>query len=462
MKRWPRAPLIPVLLLALACAGEGTKPSEPEGELTGVWRTEGYGHLLAIDVELARFYEETAISCLPSWELEVGPASTDNAEAVLAMPAHGLLIEVQAGDGVDERWLRLDGLASRRRLTRIDELPARCLAPAPSDPLSVFDVFRQTFAEHYPFFEMKGVDWSAVGERERRRLTAQSSPEELFEVLQNMLEPLEDAHTYLSAGDLDRGFGGRRPDPNPLSEESVARAFEIVDTSYLSAPPEALCNSQIFVGRLGDGVRYLRLRSFANYGDDYRLGLRCLETALDRLLTEPETIAGVILDIRVNDGGADPYGLAIASRLASSEYLAYTKETRNDPDDPGRWSAGQPSYVRPSGALSFTGPVVLLTGQRSVSAAETFTMALMGREPTVLRIGQSTQGVFSDVLSRTLPNGWRFGLPNERFLTSDGRSFDGPGVPPDVEVPVFAAEDLSTGVDRALEAAVGELTSGHS
>ena len=87
---------------------------------------------------------------------------------------------------------------------------------------------------------------------------------------------------------------------------------------------------------------------------------------------------------------------------------------------------------------------MLLTGVLSISAAETFTQALMHRTPKVTRVGENTQGVFSDVLVRSLPNGWRFGLPNERFIT-DGKTWDGPGIPPDVEVPVFAKADLDAG-----------------
>jgi hypothetical protein len=54
-------------------------------------------------------------------------------------------------------------------------------------------------------------------------------------------------------------------------------------------------------------------------------------------------------------------------------------------------------------------------------------MALLGRKPVVSRIGENTQGVFSDVLTRHLPNGWSFGLPNEIYLTEDGKAFDGLG-----------------------------------
>ena len=65
--------------------------------------------------------------------------------------------------------------------------------------------------------------------------------------------------------------------------------------------------------------------------------------------------------------------------------------------------------------------------------------------------------MFSDVLGRTLPNGWEFGLPNELFLTEDGRYFDGPGIPPDIEVPVFRDADLEAGRDPALERAMAHL-----
>src|SRR5262249_28495731 len=64
-----------------------------------------------------------------------------------------------------------------------------------------------------------------------------------------------------------------------------------------------------------------------------------------------------------------------------------------------------------------------------VSAGETFTLALMDRKPHVLRIGSNTQGVFSDVLNRNLPDGWRFRLPNEIYLTSHGEAFDAIGIP---------------------------------
>jgi C-terminal processing protease CtpA/Prc len=206
---------------------------------------------------------------------------------------------------------------------------------------------------------------------------------------------------------------------------------------------------------LGDGLGYLRILSFSGYVKDggFAEGQAALEAALDEIFADPPT-RGLVIDVRINFGGADPYGLAIASRLASREYLAYTKEARADALDRTRWTPGDPSLVAPSPRPGFRGPVVELIGPLTISAGETFTQALMGRVPRVLRLGEHTQGVFSDVLGRRLPNGWRFGLPNEVFRTPEGRTFDGPGIPPDLEIAVFADDDVTAGQDRALEKAV--------
>jgi hypothetical protein len=136
------------------------------------------------------------------------------------------------------------------------------------------------------------------------------------------------------------------------------------------------------------------------------------------------------------------------------QYLAYAKVARNNLDGALRFTEPQEVWVMPSTRPYFHGPVVLLIGPDTVSAGETFTMALMEREPHVTRIGLNTQGVFSDVLRRTLPNGWRFQLPNEKYLTKDRQSFDGMGVPPEIRTPFFSPGDIERGRDSALEAAL--------
>jgi C-terminal processing protease CtpA/Prc len=211
---------------------------------------------------------------------------------------------------------------------------------------------------------------------------------------------------------------------------------------------------------LRDSIGYLRVTGFGGYvrHGDYAAWLRALDTALDTIFADTRGWRGLVLDVRLNGGGADPLGLAIASRLTTTPYVAYSKVARADPTDPSKMTAPQPSIVRPSPRPGWHGPIVELTSRYSVSAAETFTQALMGRRPAIERVGENTQGVFSDVLGRTLPNGWRFGLPNELFLTAQETSFDGPGIPPTIPVATFAKPDLDAGRDPPLERALALLS----
>jgi C-terminal processing protease CtpA/Prc len=80
----------------------------------------------------------------------------------------------------------------------------------------------------------------------------------------------------------------------------------------------------------------------------------------------------------------------------------------------------------------------------------------LNRSPRVVRMGENTQGVFSDVLGRHLPNEWVFRLPNERFVTG-GKAYDGAGIPPDVQIAVFPKSDLDASRDGALVSALQRL-----
>jgi C-terminal processing protease CtpA/Prc len=211
--------------------------------------------------------------------------------------------------------------------------------------------------------------------------------------------------------------------------------------------------------RVNETTGYLRILSFSGYSKErgFANGLAALETALDEIFSDPK-LKALVIDVRINFGGDDGYGLEIASRLATADYLAYTKVARADPVDRNKWTPEDPSMVRPSARPGFRGPVVELIGPLTISAGETFTQALMGRSPHIVRIGENTQGVFSDVLGRRLPNGWRFGLPNEIYRTADGTTFDLVGIPPDIEVPVFADADVAAGKDPAMARALEILS----
>jgi len=459
----------PALYVALALAVTGFACQATETTLEGLWLSNGYGSFAEITPTTVTLYEITAISCLPVGD-DVAAASQGSDGSWRLTFSNGAAGTLTPESESTAR-LQPTGTVSYRTFRRVAERPPVCGEPIQNTPLTNFDVFWTTYKEHYPFFELKDVEWDALRAAVRPQITEATEPEVLFDLLAEMIAPLEDVHTSISAEELKRHFQGFRPDPElpgaasvaaawALLEERFDTALEIVESRYLEGELHSFCQDHLRFGQLPDGLVYVWLDRESGYTDrpGFAAQLESFEEALDTVFTKAGEARGLILDVRKNFGGSDVLSLALASRLAEEDYRAYAKVARLDPDNPDRRTPPQERYVRVSSRPGFHGPVVQLIGPYTVSAGETLTQALMGREPRILRVGENTQGVFSDVLGRRLPNGWRFGLPNELFLTIEGKSFDGPGIPPDERVPVFRAEDLDAGRDPALEKAIELLS----
>jgi hypothetical protein len=450
------------MLLAAALAA-GAAQQAPS--LDGVWRTQGYGYVIEIKGPTLRAFEVTATTCVPGFTALRDATAIAGREATFKTEDGGVLF-IRAGGADDHKLLHREGSASDMRIDRLTRLPAVCDHPTPNTPADNFEVFARTWAEHYISFDLKKTDWAEVVEANRSKVTPKTTAAELFDIFEGMISPFNDTHTFIRAPELKRQFqklrlGTDRVVKGGFAEfrsKGVPSLLAVTDRAYIRTPLRKWCNEQLQYGHLDDATGYLRILSFSGYSKEggFAAGLEDLEAALDAIFSDP-TLKGLVIDVRINFGGADPYGLAIASRLATSEYLAYTKEARADAIDRNKWTPGDPSRVRPSSRPGFRGPVVELIGPLTISAGETFTQALMGRMPHVTRIGENTQGVFSDVLGRRLPNGWRFGLPNEVFRSPEGTTFDGTGIPPDIAVPVFADDDVAAGKDPAMAKALQVL-----
>ncbi|MEZ4311447.1 MAG: S41 family peptidase [Polyangiaceae bacterium] len=111
--------------------------------------------------------------------------------------------------------------------------------------------------------------------------------------------------------------------------------------------------------------------------------------------------------------------------------------------------------VTPQANPSFTGPIALLVGPGTVSAAENFSTMLVdaGRVTTIGRQSASTNGNITGV---QLPGGFAFSFTgmDVRHADAEESVFHGTGIVPDIEVAVSAA-DFAGGVDPEVEAAIG-------
>jgi|GEM_PF-316443 len=207
-----------------------------------------------------------------------------------------------------------------------------------------------------------------------------------------------------------------------------------------------------FLCELPDGVLRINLDSF---GSDATI--KQFEEAFEKILTA----RGLILDLRDNGGGSSGVGYAILKRLIDEpvegshwktrQYLpAFRAWGREE-----QWYEGTHGTIEPSEGKRFEGPVVVLTGPATASAAEDFVVAFQTSKRGQV-VGRRTLGSTGQPLTIQLPGGGGARICTKRDTYPDGREFVGIGCRPNVEV-IPAKADIAAGRDVVLEQAVAML-----
>jgi hypothetical protein len=438
-------------------AAPAPAPSQPPDH---IWRSDGYSMIVTVTGSQTRTYETTAISCIPDKPIyQVGSPAADG---TVSYGEKGVATETIRPNTGGHATMHMWGSAADYDLLPISALPANCSVPVPDTPINNFDVFWQTFAENYNSFGHRNINWRAVRDQYRPMVTSDTSPKELFSIFKQMITLLGDAHTEIDDNKgndfTPKRLGTRDEKDIPKDKADKATNRYLKDTLNVSRI-QNFANDWISYADLPDGRGYLRIDDFAEYGkpDEFLVNSAVLTNVLNMVFTAQRvaTLKGLIIDVRFNDGGDDALALQIAGRLTNTPYVAFRKQARNDPNDPTKHTPLQTVMVNPTpGVPHYTGPIQLLASDLTISAGETFTMDLLGRQPAPVRFGTPTQGVFSDQLERTLPNGWTFDLGNENYFDLNGRNYEGVGIPPNVPTPVFTDDELENHLDSALTAAI--------
>jgi hypothetical protein len=320
------------------------------------------------------------------------------------------------------------------------------------DPEGSFEELWRTFRDRYPFFELRKVDWARQYEIFRPRVTSATSDAELFELLCQMLAPLNDGHVELQArldGKRRRFVAEEKPRfYREFSDADIKALFKTSERTLIDngfAPP---ARSDAWMLRYSRSERFGYLRILELEG----VRKSDLTAALDRIAGDFGELAGFMIDIRDCPGGEDSVAIAIVNRFCDRRRVAFHRKSKTGPgqDD---FTPLRTWYIEPQGAAQFTGPVVLLTCDAVFSGAEAFALAI--RElPHVTIVGDHTNGVFSYTLDRTLPNGWTYCLSYQIYYSADMVCYEGKGVPADIELRNSRA-DIERGSDplvvKALE-----------
>ena len=165
---------------------------------------------------------------------------------------------------------------------------------------------------------------------------------------------------------------------------------------------------------------------------------------------------GLIIDLRNNGGGDSEAMIDIISALlpAGKSLGRFTDRNGRIQSEPHTRAV---MLFSANHIKSFHAPLIILTSERSSSAAEIFVAALKESGRATI-LGQNTCGCALGLRRRhTLPDGGELHISELDYHTAGGTRLEGTGVAPDEKI-TLDRRDLRARRDRAMERAVELLT----
>jgi len=179
-----------------------------------------------------------------------------------------------------------------------------------------------------------------------------------------------------------------------------------------------------------------------------------LKKPMKAVLEALKETKGLVIDVRGGYGGEDVAGKFIAGHFTTKSYPYMKTKVKSGPGEED-FTPVETWRVEKEGDEQYLKPIVVLTHRFTISARETFCLAMRPLEQ-VSFVGDTTAGAFSNQINREMPNGWGYSLSIGEWTDAGGNSFEGIGIHPDVLVQ-NQEEDLLKGTDKALEAAMDLL-----
>ena len=307
-----------------------------------------------------------------------------------------------------------------------------------NNPVALFEDLWTTFSTDYAGFEERGVDWNEQYQIYRPLVSAETSNEELKEIIKQMLRVLNDGHVSFTTPDADVFYS------NLIIDQRIDNDLfdlELIKNKYLSGDFKESGNGGNTYGKIGS-IGYLYVKS---------IGDNLLE--LNDILNFFSDTDGLIIDLRHNEGGNFTFAFSEFGRLTDEERFVFRSKTKNGKghDDYTEWYDWD---IYPSGDY-FDKPIVLLTDRYTISASERMVMACKTL-PNLTHMGDTTSGAMATKIEKELANGWYYSLVTQKIEFRDGISYEGPGLPPDIFVK-NTSEEMAAGQDRALEEALAQF-----
>jgi carboxyl-terminal processing protease len=200
-------------------------------------------------------------------------------------------------------------------LLAIHSQPFVATARQLSEPEKNFEHLWKTFDRNYALFGPKNIDWDALYKVYRPRVTAQTTDDELFDIMSSLLGHLNDNHVGLRTP--KRSFQSGILGEMKMEDFSLS----LIKEKYLKGKSAERVGNVYTYGWLTDSVGYFHFRGFGRLEES--------AAAVDEIVKEFKDAKGVVIDVRGNGGGDDRVGKAVADRFADRKRLYMKTRIRN-------------------------------------------------------------------------------------------------------------------------------------
>ncbi|WP_290696920.1 S41 family peptidase [Lacinutrix sp.] len=315
------------------------------------------------------------------------------------------------------------------------------------NPIVNFDKLWSEFDNRYANFKLKSIDWDSVYAKYRPKISEESTSNELFNVCCEMLKELDDGHISLE-GEINakERYCGIENKVHIISEfKSFNNLRILVDksleengfSSFMNKKKNGLINFSVSAN-----YGYLRIDEMEGFA------IGELKKSINQAIRTFQDKKGLIIDVRFNGGGDDLISYKIAGRFADKKRLGHYKQTRIN--GTSNFTELESWYLKPKGRKQFTNPIIILTSDWSASATEIFILA-MKELPYVTIIGDTTEGILSDMYPFKLPNGWKGTLSHQKYFSTKMVNYEGKGIEPDFKILNYKQDKSDVVLLKAIE-----------
>ncbi len=455
------------LALFFICCSCNEKGIKEKPKPDGVWKQIGYGNIIELNDTIISVYNISKQDCHLSFKehvLDFGKVKNYSKDT----------LTIQHGN---DDWL----------FTRLEELPNFCKNSneLSKDPKHNFQVFWDTFNDHYASFGIKNINWNEVYKQYEPKINENTTDLELYTIFREMIALLNDGHVKMEVPEkIEKEYKNQIEE----QQEKYSKLAEFnINKEIAELYVDSLRNynaGMVRYGLINDNVGYVQINSMlmlADYGLQKDLDLRNfygqywkkaekrkdeiqrqdevggINKVLNSIIKELPEAKSYILDLRFNGGGKDAVAINILNHFSNKEKFAYTKKARIEKG----FTNPQKIRIIPS-KTHFSGNVYLLTSHLTASASEVLVLASLG-DTNFKRIGSTTEGIFSSTLDKELPNGWEYELSNEVYQDLKGENYENIGIPVDYQMDYSKnkdnfldqlSNDLKNKKDRAIELAI--------